>query len=100
MEANVIIKGRRQADHNLIQSILPQDVQDSKDQTSKDICVKLDTDSFLPADTCGGVELNALNGRIRVPNTLESRLELISQQLIPEIRTALFGRNVNRKFAN
>lgn len=100
MEANVIIKGR-QADHNLIQSILPQAVQDYKDQTGKDICcVKLDTDSFLPADTCGGVELNALNGRIRVPNTLESRLELISQQLIPEIRTALFGRNVNRKFAD
>lgn len=36
----------------------------------------------------------------QVPNTLESRLELISQQLVPEIRNALFGRNVNRKFTD
>lgn len=37
---------------------------------------------------------------VQVPNTLEARLELISQQLVPEIRTALFGRNVNRKFTD
>lgn len=36
----------------------------------------------------------------QVPNTLESRLELISQQLVPEIRQALFGRNPNRKFTD
>lgn len=37
---------------------------------------------------------------LQVPNTLEARLELISQQLVPEVRTALFGRNVNRKFTD
>lgn len=99
MESNVTVKGR-QADTNIIKNMLPQAVEDYEKQTGKSIVVKLDTDSFLPADTCGGVELTALNGRIRVPNTLESRLDLISQQLIPEIRTALFGRNVNRKFAD
>lgn len=36
--------------------------------------------------------------RTQVANTLESRLELIAQQLVPEIRNALFGRNMNRKF--
>lgn len=36
----------------------------------------------------------------QIPNTLEARLELISQQLVPEIRTALFGRNVNRRFTD
>ncbi|KAH6923599.1 hypothetical protein HPB50_003225 [Hyalomma asiaticum] len=49
-------------------------------------------------NTCGGVESVAKRGRIRVCNTLESRLEMISQQLLPQIRTALFGRNPNRKF--
>lgn len=99
MEPNVTIRGR-QIDQNIIQSVLPNAVDDYKKQTGKDIVVKLDTENFLGADTTGGVELAATTGRIRVPNTLESRLELISQQLIPEIRTALFGRNVNRKFTD
>lgn len=34
----------------------------------------------------------------QVVNTLESRLELIAQQLVPEIRTALFGVNASRRF--
>lgn len=36
----------------------------------------------------------------QVVNTLESRLELIAQQLVPEIRTALFGINSSRKFTD
>lgn len=36
----------------------------------------------------------------QIPNTLESRLELISQQLVPEIRTALFGKNPSRRFTD
>lgn len=43
---------------------------------------------------------NWSNKPLQVPNTLESRLDLISQQLVPEIRNALFGRNVNRKFTD
>jgi V-type H+-transporting ATPase subunit E len=99
MEPNVTIRGR-QIDQNIIQGVLPNAVADYKNQTAKDVVIKLDTENFLGADTTGGVELTATTGRIRVPNTLESRLELISQQLIPEIRTALFGRNVNRKFTD
>lgn len=40
----------------------------------------------------------AQGGKIKVTNTLESRLDLISRQLLPEIRVALFQRNPNRKF--
>lgn len=40
------------------------------------------------------------NVSFQISNTLESRLELIAQQLIPEIRNALFGRNINRKFTD
>lgn len=99
MEAQV--KARcRQADLQLVQNILPRAVEEYKAQMGKDVVITLDTESFLPADTCGGIELTALNGRIRVPNTLESRLELIAQQLYPSIRTALFGRNINRRFTD
>lgn len=99
MEPSTTIRSR-QVDQNLVQSLLPAAVAQYKGQTGKDVVVTLDTDHFLAADSPGGVELVALNGRIRVPNTLESRLELISHQLIPEIRTALFGRNPNRKFTD
>lgn len=44
------------------------------------------------------MELTAFNSRIRVNNTLENRLELIAGQMLPEIRTELFGENKNRKF--
>lgn len=48
--------------------------------------------------SCGGVELTAFHGRIRVNNTLENRLDMIAGQMLPETRTKLFGANVNRKF--
>ena len=99
MEAQVKIRCR-QADLQLVQGVLPRSVEGYKEQMGKDVVITLDTESFLPADTCGGIELSALNGRIRVPNTLESRLELIAQQLYPSIRNALFGRNLNRKFTD
>uniref|UniRef100_U5EXM7 V-type proton ATPase subunit E n=1 Tax=Corethrella appendiculata TaxID=1370023 RepID=U5EXM7_9DIPT len=99
MEPNVLLKAR-QVDHNVVQSVLPRAVEEYREKIGKDVVITLDTENFLPADACGGIELSALNGRIRVPNTLESRLELISAQLLPAVRTALFGRNANRKFTD
>ncbi len=48
--------------------------------------------------SAGGIEILARNGKLRVVNTLESRLEQISQQMIPEMREILFGSNANRRF--
>ena len=53
---------------------------------------------FFCSNSCGGVELSACHGRIRVSNTLESRLEMIAGQMLPETRNGLFGPNNNRKF--
>lgn len=99
MEAKVILRCR-QVDQALVNEILPACMEQYKSNIGKDVIIAVDTDNFLPPDTCGGVELIALNGRVKVPNTLESRLELISQQLVPEIRNALFGANPNRKFTD
>ncbi|KAG8042164.1 hypothetical protein G9C98_000155 [Cotesia typhae] len=66
----------------------------------KEVVIKVDQDNFLPAESCGGVDLIAARGRIKIVNTLETRLELIAQQLVPEIRSSLFGRNPNRKFTD
>ncbi|XP_022118192.1 V-type proton ATPase subunit E [Pieris rapae] len=90
----------RQADKALVESLFGKAQQDYKEKIKKDVQLKLDADNFLSPDTCGGIELIAAKGRIKISNTLESRLELIAQQLLPEIRTALFGRNPNRKFSD
>lgn len=65
MEPNTLIK-TRQVDQELVQSLLPKAVDAYKQKMGKDVSLKLDTTSYLGADTCGGVELSALNGRIRV----------------------------------
>jgi V-type H+-transporting ATPase subunit E len=46
----------------------------------------------------GGVELYAMNGKIKVSNTIEARLSMIFNQILPEIREKLFGVNQNRKY--
>lgn len=97
LEANVVIR-IREKDQALVESILEDVSAQYKKISGKDINIKIDPDTFLPADTCGGIDLLAQKGKIKINNTLESRLELIASQLIPEIRIALFGRNPNRKF--
>lgn len=90
----------REVDVNLVESLIPSMTDQYKEMSGKDLLIKVDKETYLPVDTCGGIELVAQRGRIKIPNTLESRLDLIAQQLIPEIRNALFGRNLNRKFTD
>lgn len=90
----------READQSIVDGILDVAAAKYKDTTGKEVTLKVDTESFLPADMTGGVELQAQKGRIKIANTLEARLDLIAQQLVPEVRGALFGRNPNRKFAD
>lgn len=65
MESKTTIKCR-QADVALLEKVVPNAQKQYKSKTSKDIAITLDKESFLPAATCGGVELFALNGRVRV----------------------------------
>jgi len=46
----------------------------------------------------GGVKLIAGSNRIVMDNTLDERLELLEDRMLPEIRYDLFGPNENRKF--
>ncbi|XP_058791908.1 V-type proton ATPase subunit E [Phymastichus coffea] len=98
-ETTVVIRVRQQ-DVPLIESLLPGIQQEYNNVTKKETVLKIDQENSLPPDSCGGVELLAARGRIKIVNTLENRLELIAQQLVPEIRTALFGRNLNRRFTD
>lgn len=65
MEANIKIRGRQQ-DAQLIQNVLPASVEQYKRETGKDVVVTLETETHLSADSTGGIEIFALQGRIRV----------------------------------
>ncbi|OWK03889.1 ATP6V1E1 [Cervus elaphus hippelaphus] len=43
--------------------------------------VKIDQEAYLPEEIAGGVEIYNGDRKIKVSNTLESRLDLIAQQL-------------------
>jgi len=88
----------RQADLELVQQLLPGCLDELTKTWGDKTQVTIDKDNFLPPDSAGGVEVLTKGGRIRVSSTLESRLDLIANQMIPEIRSTLFGVNQNRKF--
>lgn len=84
MEKDVVVKCR-QEDLPLVKEVLNGAVQ-SYIKHSGDHCnARLDEQDFLNPDTCGGVEVCAYNGKIKVSNTLANRLEMVNHQLLPEI---------------
>ena len=66
--------------------------------TERDVDVQIEQEAYLPEEVAGGVEICNGDCKIKVSNTLESRLDLLAQQMMPEVRGALFGVNTNRKF--
>ncbi|OSD08072.1 ATPase V1/A1 complex subunit E [Trametes coccinea BRFM310] len=52
----------------------------------------------LSNDIAGGVKLVSGTERITLDNTLDERLRLLEDRMLPEIRADLFGPNPNRKF--
>ncbi|CAI5664881.1 V-type proton ATPase subunit E 1a [Oreochromis niloticus] len=97
LEPKVTIRCRPQ-DAELVQAAVNKNIPIYKEAVKSNITVKIDKERFLPAQICGGIEMYNENGKIKVSNTLESRLELIAQQMMPEVRMNLFGANPNRKF--
>ena len=65
--------------------------------TKRDVDVQIDQEAYLPKEIAGGVEIYNGDRKTKVSNTLESRLDLIAQQMMPEVQGALFGSNANRK---
>uniref|UniRef100_A0A3B4GY14 V-type proton ATPase subunit E 1-like n=1 Tax=Pundamilia nyererei TaxID=303518 RepID=A0A3B4GY14_9CICH len=97
LEPKVTIRCRPQ-DVEFVQAAVNKNIPIYKEAVRSNITVKIDKERFLPAQICGGIEVYNENGKIKVSNTLESRLELIAQQMMPEVRMNLFGANPNRKF--
>ncbi|EPQ51573.1 ATPase, V1/A1 complex, subunit E [Gloeophyllum trabeum ATCC 11539] len=60
--------------------------------------VKIDVEGTLSDEGSGGVKMTSGTQRITLDNTLDERLRLLEERMLPEIRQELFGLNPNRKF--
>ncbi|KAJ7198741.1 ATPase, V1/A1 complex, subunit E [Mycena pura] len=67
-----------------------------KDLSGRD--VKFAVEGTLGDDGAGGVKLVSGSKRITLDNSLDERLRLLEDRMLPEIRNDLFGANPNRKF--
>lgn len=97
LESNVTVRCRKQ-DSKLLESSLDTLAKEYQAKVGQPCKISIDRENFLSPECAGGIELTAQNNKIKINNTLESRLDMISQQLLPEIRETLFGTNPNRKF--
>lgn len=88
----------RQKDEKLLNDVLSSAAAKYKSATGKTVDMTIDKTSYLSPEICGGVEMVVQGGKIKLDNTLDSRLALISHQMLPELRETLFGQNSNRKF--
>ncbi|EGN94358.1 hypothetical protein SERLA73DRAFT_188202 [Serpula lacrymans var. lacrymans S7.3] len=60
--------------------------------------VKFEVETTLSKECAGGIKLTSGTRRINIDNTLDERLRLLEDRVLPEIRKDLFGPNENRKF--
>lgn len=80
LEENVALRCR-QKDVGVVQELVPECLKILKSLAGQDCRLEIDRAQFLPPDCAGGVELFAKEGKIHVVGTLESRLDLISQNV-------------------
>merc|ERR1712080_454161 len=97
LEPVALIRCRRE-DVDLVKEVKDTALKVYREKTKNECGLEIDANNWLSSDGAGGVELTAKQGRIKVTNTLESRLDLLSRQMLPEVRTTLFGANAARKF--
>jgi len=97
LENAVVIKCRQQ-DVDLVNSLVNECMSMYKDKTGRDIKVMLDDRDFLGPETSGGIVVQSANGKIKMRSTLETRLENVARENLPQIRNSLFGANPNREF--
>lgn len=108
LEEETVVINVRKSDEALVKSIIPAAVKAYTEKTGKTVAVSLDTTIYLPPskkeagegkEFCsGGVVLSGHNSRITCDNTLDRRLELAYEGLLPQIRGTLFGYSEARKF--
>ncbi|WWC60187.1 uncharacterized protein I303_102752 [Kwoniella dejecticola CBS 10117] len=86
----------RPKDSDLIRKASDKALKKYKDISGRES--KVQFESSLSDESSGGVIGSSLKGKIKVDNTLEERLKILEEKMLPELRHDLFGVNENRKF--
>ncbi|ESK85475.1 vacuolar atp synthase subunit e [Moniliophthora roreri MCA 2997] len=97
LEPSVTVHTRKK-DVDLVKQASEAASKSYKDISGRD--VEFEVEGNLSDDGAGGVKLVSSSGRITLDNTLDERLRLLEDRMLPEIRNDLFGSNENRKFYN
>ncbi|CAG0920995.1 unnamed protein product [Notodromas monacha] len=97
LEPHLVVRCRKE-DLHLVRDAVKGALEHYTNITDRRCEIKIDEENFLSPQVAGGVEMLIPNSKIKIVNTLESRLAMITSQLLPEIRVRLFGRNPGRKF--
>ncbi|XP_007523399.1 V-type proton ATPase subunit E 2 [Erinaceus europaeus] len=97
LEPVVIVRCRPQ-DILLVKAAVQTAIPEYVAISQKEVQVQVEQEVHLITSAAGGVDIYSGDQKIKVCNTLESRLNLLAQQKMPDIRKALFGANANRKF--
>ncbi|KAK0240823.1 ATPase, V1/A1 complex, subunit E [Armillaria nabsnona] len=95
MEPSVTLFARKQ-DVSLVEEAAANAAQTYKEISGWE--VKYNIEGSLGGDGAGGIKLVNGSRRITIDNTLDERLRLLEDRMLPEIRKDLFGPNENRKF--
>lgn len=98
MENRVTIQCRRK-DLALLRQVMQISADKFHQTTSNTVEWKFVPESELLDDnTSGGLIMYGKNGKIQCNNTLEKRLELLFESMLPSIRISILGASPNRKF--
>ncbi|KAF8331395.1 uncharacterized protein EI90DRAFT_2920395 [Cantharellus anzutake] len=95
LEPEVIVFGRKK-DSGILHSVVSNAAEQYNEISGRD--VKISVEAVLSDDIAGGVKLVSADQRITLDNSLDERLGLLEDRMLPEIRNDLFGLNENRKF--
>ncbi|KAI0684453.1 ATPase V1/A1 complex subunit E [Cytidiella melzeri] len=95
MEADVVLLARDK-DLDIMQKAAENAEKHYNDISGRSVTTKVQ--GGLSEDLAGGVVLIGAKNRITIDNTLDERLRLLEDRMLPEIRYDLFGANPNRKF--
>lgn len=85
-------------DKNIANELIADLSKEYKETAKRDITITIDTDSFLGKEVIGGAIVSDAANKIKINNTVEERLKLLSEEALPAIRLEMFGTSKTRKF--
>lgn len=88
----------RKEDVEIVRKVLPKSISKFKELSGViEVKIVIDEERWMEK-SLGGVIMSCHKGRIVVDNSLEARLAITAEHLMPVIRHEVFGETGNRKF--